>query len=224
MAGFGSAKGGAGDQETGAERDEGFPGDARTSGTLGRLGPRPVMPPPEVPDAPCADIHDVIRVYQRAVHRFVARAGLGEDTNDVVQEVFVDADLYLRGHSMPAKVRPWIFTFAWRKTIDAMRGRRHQQRRRSETGADEVPASQSTSEDYVDLKRIAEAAFATMSEEEILMVRQGVGDSEEHGAMTEAAKRMGIAPSTLSSKASRARGKFVAAIQRIYKKDLGGNR
>lgn len=192
-------------------------------GAGGRVDATRPPVPFEVPDVPCADILDVLRIYKDPIRRFVVRAGLGSDADDVLQEVFVEVHLQLaRGKKAPRGTRSLVFTVAWRKVIDCARAQHRERRRRDdEASAEDAPASRSSLDDNVDRARVARDALAELTPEEQVLVRSGVGDSDEHGAQAAAAEALGITKEALRSRVLRARRKFRDAVRRRMGKDAG---
>src|SRR5262249_37660636 len=101
------------------------------------------------------------------------------------------------------------------KVIDCARAQ-HRERMRRDDGAsaEEAPASRSGLDENVDRARVAIAALAELSPEERVLVRSGVGDSDEHGAQAAAAAALGISKEALRSRISRVRQKFRDAVRR----------
>jgi DNA-directed RNA polymerase specialized sigma24 family protein len=118
-------------------------------------------------------------------------------------------------------VRGLVFTCAWRKVIDYARSRDRRRRRESDVNEDEAPASESSLDDNVGRARVAVAALARLSFEDQVLVRCGVGDSDEHGALVQAAEAMGITEDALRARLKRARQKFSEAVRRVAGKDVG---
>ena len=147
---------------------------------------------------------DLVRRHTDAAWR-MARSMLRDDfaAEEAVQDTFLKAHRNLHTFRGDAKVSTWLLSICHRTCIDRLR------RKRLDVVSLEDVRREKGTEDHTDLKIAVEEALDGLphDEREAFVLVEVVGHSRE-----DAADIVGVPPSTMRSRVSRAREKLVRAL------------